>query len=132
MDSEFDICQSYRQAKQKNKQISILAQLNTCSRTDIVKILEKNGETVPACYRRVKENKDTNMVPKDTYKEKPKDKTEGVDPFVLQNKGSRLTDEQYRVIEDELRILEYLLKQIERRSKRFKKRYEELSDQILH
>lgn len=42
-----EIVREYRQAKTPMKQIGILANLNQCSKKDIVKILLEAGETVP-------------------------------------------------------------------------------------
>ena len=44
MMTEFDICQMYRQAKDKREQIKILAELNATYPSRIIKILSKNGE----------------------------------------------------------------------------------------
>lgn len=41
--SEFEILQDYKSAKDKNKQISILADMNLCSCEEIIEILMKNG-----------------------------------------------------------------------------------------
>lgn len=41
--SEFEILQDYKSAKDKNKQISILADINLCSCEKIIEILMKNG-----------------------------------------------------------------------------------------
>lgn len=40
---ELDICREYRQAKDKRMQISILADMNLCTRKEIEKILIENG-----------------------------------------------------------------------------------------
>lgn len=45
--SDNEIVRSYHEAKNKSKQISILADLTLHSESDIVKILEDNGESVP-------------------------------------------------------------------------------------
>lgn len=42
-----EICASYRQAKHRNKQIGVLADLNDCNRADIREILEEFGEIKP-------------------------------------------------------------------------------------
>lgn len=42
-----EIVRSYQHAKNRTKQISILAELNACSKAEIRDILEKNGEEVP-------------------------------------------------------------------------------------
>lgn len=42
--TEQEICKEYREAKDPNRQLTILAQLNACGAGDIVAILEKNGE----------------------------------------------------------------------------------------
>ncbi len=42
--SEFEIIASYRQAKCKSQQISILAEMNLCERSDIIELLQLNGE----------------------------------------------------------------------------------------
>lgn len=41
--TDFEICQSYRQAKYPQGQISVLAQLNSCRPKQIVRVLNKNG-----------------------------------------------------------------------------------------
>ena len=46
------IVRSYNEAKQRNKQISILAELNCCTRQDIIKILENNNIVMPAYYKK--------------------------------------------------------------------------------
>ncbi len=45
-----EIVRDYRQAKNRSKQIGILAELNGCKKSDIVKILVDAGETVPRNY----------------------------------------------------------------------------------
>ena len=45
--TEGEICSMYRAAKDKNTQITILAQLNLTERKAIAKILEKHGYTLP-------------------------------------------------------------------------------------
>lgn len=42
-----DICKEYRTAKSPLKQIGVLAELNTCSKKEIIKILTDNGEKLP-------------------------------------------------------------------------------------
>lgn len=49
--TEEAIVADYRQAKQKNKQIGILADLNQCKRSDIVEILQWYGEQLPRYYK---------------------------------------------------------------------------------
>lgn len=49
--TESEIVKEYNQAKYKNKKIGILSQLNTCSRAEIIRILEKNGIKVPDKYK---------------------------------------------------------------------------------
>lgn len=44
MMSEFEICQRYRQAKDKQRQIKILAELNAVYVSTIMGILKRNGE----------------------------------------------------------------------------------------
>ncbi len=39
----WEICREYRQAQYKDEQITILAHLNVCSKSDIIKILAENG-----------------------------------------------------------------------------------------
>lgn len=41
-----EICKEYRAAKNKKKQIGILADQNLCSKSDIIKILAENGEKI--------------------------------------------------------------------------------------
>ena len=45
--TEAEIVRSYQHALNRTKQISILAELNACSKAQIRDILEKNGEEVP-------------------------------------------------------------------------------------
>lgn len=42
--SEREICSDYRNAKNRNDQITVLAELNGIGRMDIIRILRKNGE----------------------------------------------------------------------------------------
>ena len=49
--TESEIVKEYNQAKYKNKKIGILSQLNTCSRAEIIQILERNGIKVPDKYK---------------------------------------------------------------------------------
>ena len=42
--TEQEICKEYREAKDPNHQLTILAQLNACGTGDILSILEKNNE----------------------------------------------------------------------------------------
>ena len=44
--TEQEICKEYREAKDPNHQLTILAQLTTCKTEDIVEILTRNGETL--------------------------------------------------------------------------------------
>lgn len=41
-----EICKEYREAKNKSQQIEILADLNLCTKEDIVKLLKDEGEEV--------------------------------------------------------------------------------------
>ena len=45
--TEAEIVRSYQHAENRTKQISILAELNACSKAEIRDIREKNGEEVP-------------------------------------------------------------------------------------
>lgn len=42
--SEREICSDYRNAKDRNEQITVLAELNGIGRIDVIRILVKNGE----------------------------------------------------------------------------------------
>lgn len=42
--SEYEIISSYRQARCKSQQITILAEINLCERSDIIELLQRNGE----------------------------------------------------------------------------------------
>lgn len=44
--TEQEICKEYREAKNKRKQIGILADENICTRGEIIQILSKNGENI--------------------------------------------------------------------------------------
>lgn len=53
--TEYKITVSFRQAKNRERQVSVLAQLNACRVSDIVEILLRNGvapEDLPARYRK--------------------------------------------------------------------------------
>ena len=41
--SEWEICRDFEQAKDRREQIKILADMNSCRRSEIVKVLERNG-----------------------------------------------------------------------------------------
>ena len=47
IDSNEKICSEYRTAKNRVKQIQILAELNGCTKDEIKKILIENGEKLP-------------------------------------------------------------------------------------
>lgn len=49
--TEREICIMYREARNQNKQLQILAELNGVSRNEIIRILVKNGEKLP--YRAI-------------------------------------------------------------------------------
>lgn len=51
---EEDICREYRQAKDKQVQIGILAEQNLCSREEIAAVLARGGEEVPPWSRGVR------------------------------------------------------------------------------
>lgn len=56
--TEREICIMYREAKNQNTQIQILADLSSMSRIEIIKILVRNGEILPTrainqLYRRL-------------------------------------------------------------------------------
>ena len=57
--SKEQICSDYRQAKQKMKQIGILADLNCCKRFEIVDILVEAGEEIPKNYQKKPTRKTT-------------------------------------------------------------------------
>lgn len=46
--TEREICIMYREAKNQNTQIQILADLSSMSRIEIIKILVRNGEKLPS------------------------------------------------------------------------------------
>lgn len=54
--SDYEIVRSYHEAKNKLKQIGILADLTLRSESEIVKILEDNGENVPTKKHKAKVN----------------------------------------------------------------------------
>ncbi len=45
--NEHEICTMYREAKNKNQQIQILAELNGTKQLEIIKVLLINGEELP-------------------------------------------------------------------------------------
>ena len=59
--SDYEIVRSYHEAKNKSKQIGILADLTLHSESDIVKILEDNGESVPTKKHKAKVNDVANL-----------------------------------------------------------------------
>lgn len=42
-----DICKEYRTSKNRVKQIGVLAELNACTKKEIVEVLKENGEKLP-------------------------------------------------------------------------------------
>ena len=46
--TEREICCMYRDARNQNTQLQILAELNDVSRNEIIRILVKNGEKLPS------------------------------------------------------------------------------------
>ena len=46
--TEREICIMYREARNQNTQLQILAELNDVSRNEIIRILVKNGEKLPS------------------------------------------------------------------------------------
>lgn len=46
--TEREICCMYRDARNQNTQLQILAELNGVSRNEIIRILVKNGEKLPS------------------------------------------------------------------------------------
>ena len=46
--TEREICCMYRDARNRNTQLQILAELNDVSRNEIIRILVKNGEKLPS------------------------------------------------------------------------------------
>lgn len=46
--TEREICIMYREAKNQNAQIQILADLNSMNKIEIIKILVRNGEKLPS------------------------------------------------------------------------------------
>ena len=59
--SDYEITRSYHEAKNKPKQIGILADLTLRSEDDIVKILVDNGENVPIKKHKAKVNDVANL-----------------------------------------------------------------------
>lgn len=45
--SEREICCMYREARNQNTQLQVLAELNNTSQNEIIRILAKNGEKLP-------------------------------------------------------------------------------------
>ena len=45
--TEREICIMYREARNQNTQLQVLAELNDVSRNEIIRILVKNGEKLP-------------------------------------------------------------------------------------
>ena len=46
--TEREICLMYREARNQNTQLQVLAELNDVSRNEIIRILVKNGEKLPS------------------------------------------------------------------------------------
>lgn len=46
--TEREICIMYREARNQNTQLQVLAELNDVSRNEIIRILVKNGEKLPS------------------------------------------------------------------------------------
>ena len=70
--TEGEIVREYQQARYKNKQIGILSQLNTCSRKDIIEILERNGVEIPDKYKASREEEYNYSVMVSKEKKSPK------------------------------------------------------------
>lgn len=98
--TEYEICKSYREAKNPNEQVKILAQLNCCSIDDIYMILAANNEPL----RKRKYNRTGKPAEKVTTKPKaaPK-KTEKQDDkapdFIID-----LVKREYESVTDELEM----------------------------
>ena len=45
--SEREICYMYREARNQNTQLQVLAELNDTNQNEIIRILTKNGERLP-------------------------------------------------------------------------------------
>ena len=60
--TEGEIVREYRTAKNRTKQISILADLNECSKKTIREILERKGEQVPHYGNRYTEKTDSSKM----------------------------------------------------------------------
>ena len=60
-----EVSASYRQAKDKNKQIDVLAELQGCSRKEIEELLRERGETLPEAGSRRRSNHGPNFTPEE-------------------------------------------------------------------
>lgn len=60
--TDLEIVSSYRQAKKKKEQITILSQLNACSKEKIIEILKNNGIQKQELPRNRKKKVDTDQV----------------------------------------------------------------------
>ena len=64
----WEICQSYKNAENRNNQIKILAELNLCSKREIIEVLSDNG----ICFKAKKDNRGAKPKPSRRAKNKPK------------------------------------------------------------
>lgn len=71
--TDLEILSSYRQAKKKKEQITILSQLNACSKEKIIEILKNNGIQKQELPRNRKKKVDTVPVSKNQVKEVKKE-----------------------------------------------------------
>lgn len=107
-----EICKEYREAKDPNHQLTILAQLNACGAGDIVAILEKNGE--PLRKRLYQKN----------TKPKKEAKADEIPPGVLTAVRDRMEWLNLKIVEyhTELDEIEKEFKQLEQFLKKYQKK----------
>ena len=157
--TEGEIVREFNQARYKNKQIGILAQLNTCHRKDIIEILERNGVVIPDKYKHSheeeydykamvsKEKTPYKMQkkadkPKEEPKEPEKDPEEELEEYLkatLPTPESPITEEVKEIKSDKpyyfiwlgLTSLDRRITKLEHKYKRLKKMYKQLAKFIL-
>lgn len=106
-----EIAREYRLAKDKEMQISILADLNMCRKEEIVNILEKQGIEVPKRRGRKKA-------------------TEEVDEKVVEKKETK-EEEKMNIPEEVYKLIEKRMEELDQEIKNKEQEYKKLSEFLL-
>lgn len=118
-----EIVRQYKEAKQKNKKIKILAQLNACDEITIRKILIEGG----AIEEKTQKTKVRSGIPDRKLRETSK---AGTVPYVIPQSIVKAITIQLDRIEENIKNYEQLKKNAEEQLLAANKEYKELSDFI--